>query len=202
MAVKKNISRDDQIDKHIVDEPVKYTDSRIRPDFTEYWEGHYVEINGERYIKQETADRIIIENHDLRETLYMQESSFEQAAYDRFIVNTKFSTSRLKEWIKNISQIRSYLTEKDIYNLLYSYMANVNDIDFTECPSTKSKINWLWENGWLPTMLMYINCVSNWFYHFDSLDKAAFNEFLLKLEKKLRTHKQHKPPATQPTAPF
>jgi len=179
-------------DCEVVDEPVTYTDMRTRPDTNEFWEGHIVEINGEKYIKPETANRIICENHDLRETLFMQESEFEQRAFDRFKQCTQHSTTKLKNMIRSTSKISFGLSEKDVYNLTYSYMAKVHGVDFQECPQDKSKINWLWENGWLPTMYLAVWTIRTLCGHFKSHAQSEYASMEQALKKKMQKNGQHK----------
>jgi len=177
MEVRLNITR---YDDHVVDEPVRYTDLRTRPDCQEYWEGHYVEINGERYIKQETADRIILENHDLRETLYMQEAEETQHAFDLFargVGQGTYDTKRVVSYTAGVLKT----TEREVYKLLYKHMEIMLDIDFDECPSGKSKLNWIWEHGWLPHVNVYLHAICDLARFFRHRAPTEWDDLLVKL---------------------
>ena len=179
---------DGHIDNSISDEIVRYTDKRVRPDCYEYWEGHLVEIDGEKYLKPETANAIICENHDLRETMYMHECDTEMAAFDLFKSTANWSTADLKYRIKITANIiPNVFKERDIYNFMYSYMAKTHTVDFSECPASKSKLNWLWECGYLPILTMYLNQLEGILHHIRSLAPNHTRKLAQTMKNKLNS---------------
>lgn len=145
--------------------------------------------DGEPAMKLEDVEALIIENEQLKDTLYHKESEHYTKSAESIRDCVDKSTSNILRIINIIeAETKKTLTGKDCFNIIYKLMAWEYEIDFKECPAHKSKLNWLWENGYAPHMAMYANLLLSLVRHWKRHAATEFHS-MCNVMKKLKKPK-------------
>lgn len=149
--------------------------------------------DGEPAMKLEDVEALIIENEQLKDTLYHKESEHYTKSAESIRDNVDQSTSNILRIINLIeAETKKTLTGKDCFNIIYKLMAFEYNIDFKECPAHTSKLNWLWENGYAPHMSMYANLLLSLVRHWKRHAATEFYSMcdVMKKSKKSKKSKR------------
>ena len=129
-----------------------HVDNRILPQMSEDWVKAVVidDVSGQAYVPLEVVERIMAENEELRESLFLR---FVNPAQRAYTLIASYSSQSTSDVLKKISAIESFtnngVTGKFIFNYIYG-MLNQQAISFRDVPPNQSKLQWLWKQGYLP----------------------------------------------------
>lgn len=154
-------------------------------------DNNVIVIDGEEYVKRANVETLYCENEWLRETLFISLADNQEWAITVIKRHCNQSTSEIKKMVKTIV-LKTYniLTEKDVYSALYKILATYFSIDTAECPSNKSKLQWIWEEGHLPILSLATNIfyfVLIELHNYDNTEEfKSFCKGLKGVEKKIK----------------
>ena len=174
-------------------EPTLNVDTRIMPTCSrDFNKDVIIGDDDVAYIPLEAVEQILVENEDLRETLFISLSEPHKRAYILLSQMTGLGTKQILEEVRAIELLTGdVLTGKNIFNFIYGVLAGRGAVNFRHIPSNTSKLQWLWKNGYLPQVSVLVLT----FYHVLSelrgLDPMAFKVMVKAIKKELET--KHKP---------
>lgn len=111
-------------------------------------------------IPVEDINSIIIENEQLRETLYTEQNNLHQNLYDSIVRNQNASMKTIQSDIRYINSLtKGALSERHIYSFIYSLILP-QDFKNYQAPN-ETILNVCWKLGYLPIMSAYLTVLSN-----------------------------------------
>ncbi len=139
-----------------------HVDNRVTPWCVENFEDEivYHTTTGKRFvpcIPIRCVDRILSENRELRETLFVEFNTTQQESYDALQHAMGNGTTAIKQ---NILLITSYLrevTERELWKLVYGVLMKHFPFSFEDKPATMSHLNYVWRCGQLPTLSLIVS---------------------------------------------
>jgi hypothetical protein len=133
-------------------------------------------------------EQIIVENEQLRESLYArQNASYYRNMLD-LINKSGNSTSEVIKIVRRIHiMLNKTIKEQDIFRLLYRIIeSNGFDLSFKTKPHNISKLQWCYQQGMLPIISMHLNVLMHTTHSLNNIDFKATRSFYDDLLKKLK----------------
>jgi hypothetical protein len=150
------------------------------------------------YVPLEEVESIMIENEELRETLYTQYIEPEERAHETITRMVGNSTSGILNKIRHIeSWSNNAITGKDIFGFIYTIIVNEYHIDLNSCPPNKSKLQYIWSIGALPIVSFQVELLYHLVQYQRKMAPQEFNSWCAALRKHL-----NKPKKISNRAPF
>ena len=173
-------------------------DKRCGPSLDNEWEDYTVMVEDQPYVPYDTVQKILAENQMLKDMMLREESAEFIRSYNTLNYYIGQSTTNIITRIKNI-HLNTGIPSQQIYRFIYGLMSNYFYLDFKKCPKDKSKLQWLWSEGWLPQMSLIVMILEQLVPHVRSSFNKEYNEIRNKLINK---YKQKGAKNSTPTVPF
>ena len=144
-----------------------HVDNRILPQMSEDWSKSVVidDVSGQAYVPLDMVERLITENEELRESLFLR---FVGPAQKAFTLITAYSNQSTSDILKMVSEIERFtnhgINGKFIFNYIYG-MLNQRAVSFRDVPPNQSKLQWLWKQGYLPLVVSLVQAFHHVVYN-------------------------------------
>lgn len=134
---------------------VDYIDARNSYDPKEPWHEHIrMDDNGELVIPVSEVYNVMIENEQLRQTLYYNQTSENNVFANQIINNSNITKGVVRTEVKKVASNHS-VTEKDLYNYMYDIAKTMFYIELPK-HTNESKLTQYWRAGALPLLFMVV----------------------------------------------
>ena len=169
-------------------EPTLNVDTRIMPTCSrDFNKDVIIGDDNVAYIPLEAVEQILVENEDLRETLFISLSEPHKRAYILLSQMTGLGTKQVLEEVRAIELLTGgILTGREVFNFIYGILARRGAVNFRNIPNDTSKLQWLWKNGYLPHVSVLVLTFYHVLFEIRGIDSKAFKDMVSAIKKRLK----------------
>jgi hypothetical protein len=172
----------------------EYIDQRTQYDAMETdWSRHVTNGTNGGMIPVKVVEQIMVENEQLRQTIYANQSYHHSAVLNQLYQNFGHSTSQI---IKTADQIEQYtkgvMKAQDCFRFIYQAIEHNFSLGFDLRRKGESKLQYGWRIGLLPIISMYMSALHSVVMTTFRADMHDARKFFEELKKKTEVKQKTK----------